>query len=353
MAPGDAWKKQVSYDKMVNDLRNVLKDERIGTVAPAEPERNPEPKPAPARSTNRGNRRRLRTRTNKAKAKATPHGDPDSDCEMRVVCTTDLTGEIAKEAAKNKENAGRNRSTAMAVKLDAEISKNLCLKRGEKADGDLAFVPWRFLIRYAELYVGKTNTPIVEPYFDNEAIFDNQIWDFFYLYEPEDLNITPVLFVPTSQLEALLRKINEKHGIALKLPDGGHSKFIYKFRCQATPKPRYLGRTTLDAASFKTLFDLFPLPDAEDKVSFQGMDQAERDGFAKMLKRVKDSWDYTKGDGKARKTKNAFKRYESRKAWGHTTKRVQRYLGLREKAAPTNNMQGKLCLHDSWAFKFD
>lgn len=29
---------------------------------------------------------------------------------------------------------------------------------------------------------------------------------------------------------------------------------------------------------------------------------------------------------------NAIKRYENRKAWGHATKRVQRWLGLRDKA---------------------
>lgn len=337
MAPGDNYKK-LSCDEMLDNLRIALKDERISTVVLSKPEQ----KPAPAPRTPRTVRQPRRPQTNKTRA--TYNSDSDSDGEMRVVCTTDLTGEIAKQAAAGK-NSYVKKFTTIAAKLDAEASKDLGLKRGDKAGENLAFVPWKFLIRYAELYVGKTNAPTVQLYFDEDTIFENHIWDFFYVYEPEDLKASPLLFVPTSQLETLLCKINEKHGFALKLPDCASIKFFYRFGCKSTPQPRYLGRTTPDATSLSCL----PLPDPEDEVLYQtSATQVERDDFTNILKVIKKDWYLSKGDGKSKSKKNAFKRYDNRKAWGHATKRVQRYLGLREKTASMKLLRSELSLRYSW-----
>lgn len=186
---------------------------------------------------------------------------------------------------------------------------------------------------WQELYVGKTNKPIVEPYFDDDNIFDTQSWDFFYLYEPETLadNVDPILFVRTTQLEALLRKINKKHGIALTIPIGGEEvKFSRRFP-PSTPLPRYLERTTASSSYFQLLRSV-PLPDPEDDLS--KATQADREEFEEEIKRCKQSWDGAHGKGKGSKSrKNAITRYENRKAWGYATKRVQRWLGLRQKAA--------------------
>ncbi|KAJ4391400.1 hypothetical protein N0V93_005017 [Gnomoniopsis smithogilvyi] len=228
-------------------------------------------------------------------------------------------------------------SRAEAVKLDAEAFGDLGLKIGEKASELETFVPWRFLVRYAELYVGKANTPTVEPYFDEANIFNTQAWDLFYLYEPETLadGVDPILFVRTSQLEALLRKINKKHGFALTIPVGGNEvKFNRHFPC-STPLPRYLDRTNA-FSSYPQLLHSVPLPDPEDDLS--KATQADREEFAEVISRCKQSWDGAHGKGKGSKSrKSAVTRYESRKAWGHATKRVQRWLGLREKAAAVVN----------------
>lgn len=343
MAPGDAWKKKVSNDEMLNRLKIALQDARVGTVALSKPELTPQPKPVTAHQASRAVRQPHRSRSKKATALV--NSDSDSNDEMRMVCTTDLTGEIAK-AEVARRNRWKKDHAATTTKLNAgEALESFGLRCGEVASEKLAFVPWKFLVRYAELYVGKANTPIVEPYFDGNAVFENQIWDFFYLYEPEDLNAAPICFVPTSQLEMLLSKINEKHSISLKVPDGSYSKFFYKFASsQSTPQPRYLGRTSLDATSFKGLLDGLPLPDPEDEVIYALTTEIEHDGFAKTLKKIKDSWGCSKGDGKTKSKKSAFKRYDNRKAWGHTTKRVQRYLGLRKKSASARTLSGKLTL---------
>lgn len=183
-----------------------------------------------------------------------------------------------------------------------------------------------------ELYVGKTNKPVVEPYFDESNIFDTQAWDFYYLYEPETLadNVDPILFVRTAQLEALLRKINKKHGFALSIPVGGNEvKFSRQFPC-SSPVPRYLSRTNA-CSSYAQLLHSVPLPHPEDDLS--KATEADHEEFAEVIKRCKQSWDGAHGTGKRSKARqSAITRYENRKAWGHATKRVQRWLGLRKKA---------------------
>lgn len=239
-----------------------------------------------------------------------------------------------------EKKSGPPITRAEAAKLDADAFKDLGLKIGDKAGKQDAFVPWKFAMRYCELYVGKTNTPVVEPYFTYENVFSCQNWDFFYLYEPDALTEDAILFVPTSQLEAYLRLIDKKHNLQLTIPQGGNEhKFFIQFGWLSTPQPRYLGRTG-GVESYNKLVCTLPLPDPEDDLEKATM--AEKEEFASILKKVKESCVGGKGDGKGFKSrKNAFKRYENRKAWGHTTKRVQRYLGLRNKGASVVSHAGR------------
>lgn len=259
--------------------------------------------------------------------------DSESESEMMGRgCVTDLTGQVAKqkEMVKRSVAVGKAVSAKEAAKLDQEAFRDLGLNQGDKPDQDEPMIPWKFLVRYGELYVGKANTPIVEPYFDPSSILENQDWDVFYLYEPADLSAEPIFFVPTCQLDAYLRKINKKEGIALTIPGGGNEvKFCRLFGWLSTPKPRYLGRTNGDG-SLQKLAAAIPLPEPEDDLS--KAPQAEQEGFVTLLENIKQSCTGGNGNGKgSRARKKAMTRYENRKAWGHTTKRVQRYLGLREK----------------------
>lgn len=182
------------------------------------------------------------------------------------------------------------------------------------------------------MFVGKKNTPTVEPYFNEDNIFKDQSWDIFYLYEPETLadNTDPILFATTVQLEAFLRKINIKHNFALTIPDEGNEiKFARQFPL-TTPQPRFLTRTTEDSL-YHQMLRCCPLPHREDDMS--QATQADREAFADVLKRCKDSWSSVHGKGKGSQSrKKAMMRYETRKVWGHASKRVQRWLGLRGKA---------------------
>lgn len=272
--------------------------------------------------------------TSKTKA-AAASSTLDSESESEMIgknCTTDLTGDIAMQKNMAKRGIRKHKDTispGMAAKLEREAFKDLGLKLGDEAAKHEVVVPWKFLVRYAELYVGKTNTPIVEPYFEPSDILENQDWDIYYLYEPADLLADPILFVPTCQLDAYLCKINTKLDLTLRIPGGGNEiQFARQFGWLSTPQPRYLGRTNGDG-SLQKLAAAVPLPDPEDDPA--KATQAERDEFSSLLENIKKSCVGGKGNGKGSKArKKAYHRYESRKAWGKVTKRVQRYLGLRE-----------------------
>lgn len=189
-----------------------------------------------------------------------------------------------------------------------------------------------------ELYVGKRNTPLVEPYFQSDKLFSIQPWDFFYLYELEKLNnhqddTDTILFVRTVQFEALLRKINRKHKINLTIPDGGNEvKFARQFP-DPGPQPRFLCRKMpTSAIAFDHMVRCCPLPHpADDLCNF---DPTVREGFNLAVQRCKDSWDRAQTNkGRNKSKKKGIARYDTRKAWGHASKRVQRWLGLRRKAA--------------------
>lgn len=173
-------------------------------------------------------------------------------------------------------------------------------------------------------------------------MLDKQHWDLFYLYDPRDLEADPFIFVPLRQVEAYLRLINKKEGIALTIPQDNEHRFALKFGSLRTQQPRYLG-STWGPGSFNQLLGTIPLPNPEDEHSPDAY-QNERDDFSNLLRSIKESWVLTKGKGKNKdKSKRmAEKRKLDHKEWGRMTKRVQRYLGLRQTTSAGVNLAGKL-----------
>lgn len=238
-----------------------------------------------------------------------------------------------RKRGKSGRFANNEPANSSAAEQDTTDLQDLDLKQGEKAPEKMAFVPWKFLVRYPEMYVGKANNTLVAPYFEEDQLFRNLAWDFFYLFEPDERVEHPILLVPTRQLDTLLRRINAQHMITLSIPGGANEgKFYRRFGGMGTPRPRYLGRTS-DVASYKTLVAITPLPEPEDDLT--KLTQIQRDEFTDLVQKCKESWKGSGGKGKKGKKKKAEKRLENRKGWGHQTKRIQRYMGLREKVSPS------------------
>lgn len=326
--------------KEIENLSKMFGDQNIWEP-PAPPPKKAEP--GPPRPPQRDSRPRGRQNNRKPKVVVPP--DSSSDDEYSEMKTRNCANKVLpRTSGKGVGRSGKSASNSGPAAFseseqDTNALQDLGLNEGDKSPKGEAFIAWNFLVRYPEMFVGKGNKPNVTPYFEEKALFENQQWDFFYLFEPDERVEDPILLVPTRQLGALLRRINRQLKIKLTIPGGGNEKKFYtRFGILDTPVPRYLGRTD-NFASYKKLLRVVPQPEAEDDLT--GLTQIQRDEFADIVKKTKESWQGT-GKGKGKSKKRAEKRFGERKEWGRTTKRVQRYLGLREKASPFTNYRGKM-----------
>lgn len=97
---------------------------------------------------------------NKFKEDGEPHLSEDSESEMMGRGNTSGSKMVATRSTQKADQNSQLRDGEEA-RLDKEAFKTIRLKKGEKADKDESLTSWNFVVRYAELYVGKTNFPKV------------------------------------------------------------------------------------------------------------------------------------------------------------------------------------------------
>ncbi|KAK1826246.1 hypothetical protein QBC39DRAFT_27157 [Podospora conica] len=196
-------------------------------------------------------------------------------------------------------------------------------------EGDI-FCPWHLVRAYPGAFVGKANGERCAPYFTLEALHNNRVWDFYYIHNPKNSKLSPVLFVPTFQFKHLLDVINNKLSTLLSIPHGFVAeKFELQFGVGGTPRPRFLGRSA-SVQDFERLTKTFPPihPDDNPKKLGPGPQAMFESIMAAASKKV--------GSKANKSQKNMKKRMTNRKAWGQSVKRIQRYLGLRETITGTS-----------------
>ncbi|KAK3375320.1 hypothetical protein B0H63DRAFT_482574 [Podospora didyma] len=267
-------------------------------------------------------------------ASATPSHDYDDDDDsahmifgVRHLKMDELPPQTRSyKLSKARELASEERDVVRDVpRLEKVGWPDTGLKPGDKSPAGATFVPWRFVTDYPLMYVGKRNSVLAAPLFEPEGIHQNRIWDFFYIHQPPDLDSKPVLFVPTYQFQHLLDVVNAKLEINLTIPHGVNSnKFTISFGIGNTPLPRFLGRST-SLEAFESLCEA--IPPANPRDSLEQATQYGRDEFLKLLSSINNP----KKKPQKSSEKNRLKRIQNHKAWGRSIKRVQRYLGLREK----------------------
>ncbi|TLS29772.1 hypothetical protein PpBr36_00454 [Pyricularia pennisetigena] len=198
------------------------------------------------------------------------------------------------------------------------------LGRGQLAPREESFTPWSLVERYPANFIGNGNRPAASPYFGTPAVYNNQIWDFYYIQNPSPGRL-PVLLVPTKQLQHLLKYTNAALGINLTIPIGTNAdKFKVWFGLGGTPRPRFLGRTT----SLDEFLALPALASLRENNPLNGVTSQAQQQFRELIDGLSNVQAFKKGD--AKKKKRAIQRVADRQKWGLTTKRVQRYLGLRQ-----------------------
>lgn len=143
----------------------------------------------------------------------------------------------------------------------------------------------------------------------------------FYLQLPQTNK--GIILIPTCEFECFLGDLNQKYALRLKIPPGKNAKlFRFSFPPKQMPQPRYLGQPLTVAC-----YDHFRanIPQTKHK------NFPENRFTAKIYSLLAVADDVNLSHGKKSKKDKAHKAPERRKKWGRTTKRVQRYLGLRKK----------------------
>ncbi|OWP06572.1 hypothetical protein B2J93_1213 [Marssonina coronariae] len=221
------------------------------------------------------------------------------------------------------------------------------LELGQLAPEGMSFVPWTALKKYPFTYIGHGNRQkvkgahllacgpdadqrqVCECFFDGGKI-SNAPWDFFYIYRgPSDLNLQPILLVPTEQVETFLARINQTLNIGLTVPSGGaNGTFQVTFTNDGTPQPRYLGNS-IDSKMAETLRNNVPPHYYKLNGELGAVGTPSDRSLAAFRAKIELMTIAQKGKKTASKEKQKRERIEKQQAWHHSIKRIQRYLGLR------------------------
>ena len=210
--------------------------------------------------------------------------------------------------------------------------KETGLIQGDMSAPAQTFVPWRLVREYPNMFVGKANSQRAAPFFNTLAALHDKgrVWDLFYAHYPPDSDKRHVIFVPTYQFQHLLDVINAILDTNLTIPPGANEKrFKMVFGAGNGPRPQFLGRTTT-ADSWNSLVDATPEPDGG--FNWENVTPAGKDEFLELLALAHRGSSKEKSSEKSRQ-----KRVVNHRAWGRSTKRVQRYLGLRQKTAAADS----------------
>ncbi|KAL8420064.1 hypothetical protein RB594_003007 [Gaeumannomyces avenae] len=216
----------------------------------------------------------------------------------------------------------------------SQMSEPLRLVAREISPSGWVFTPWEIVLKYPRHFVGNANRGPASPYFQAPAVLDNQIWDFFYV-QPLALDEKPVLLVPVANVNHLLDYVNAALGIRLTVPVGDSAaKFNVQFGIGNTPRPRYLGRSASSADFDRLREELSSMrPTAEPLEGATGQAIELFRDLVDGLCRFSDN-----KNGAAKRKKKARQRVAARQQWGRATKRVQRYLGIRQKTRGRNTI---------------
>ncbi|CAD6442831.1 d7b7b35d-8a93-49ab-8a4f-0ef94b5017f3 [Sclerotinia trifoliorum] len=239
--------------------------------------------------------------------------------------------------ARMRAGMNQNQYGSSAPLLYPELGSNdfpeyKALEYGQLAAEGERFCSWKTVTQYPYQYVGNGNRPKVTERFFNNGKCYFQTWDFFYLYRlKEESNQSPIFLVPTKQVEYFLAVINRSLGINLTIPSGSKGAFEAVFNNDGTPYPRYLGRALNKNMADELRENVPPRYyklDGEPPITEPPVDTSFEAFRAKIA-----AMNLTAKNKKAQnKERQKVERFAKQRSWRGSTKRVQRYLGLRKRS---------------------
>ncbi|GKT44033.1 good for full DBP5 activity protein 2 [Colletotrichum spaethianum] len=206
------------------------------------------------------------------------------------------------------------------------------LKAGDLSEEGMTFVSWDLVQRYSTSFIGKTNRPKAQPFFDDMT--EEQTWDFFYVYHPQALDRTPYIFVPTKQFQHFLDVVNASIQTRLAIPLGKPGEMFYiTFGSSCTIRPKYIARSA-SHSEYRALRNAVPPPEKDDAL-------ADATTFGKeMLLSLLNIHNNYKGAN----TKNKKKKQEKAQYRDESLYDAQLFLGLRPKASEIAEKEKEVAL---------
>lgn len=157
----------------------------------------------------------------------------------------------------------------------------------------------------------------------------------FYIHDP-CLQRDPLILVPTAQFEHFLDTVNAHLGVSLSVPKHGKNSEMFQvvFEGLGLPRPRFMGRITTESMYTEIKKHLGNADDNYQQYNASTLQcfKGEMDDIYKFLQSPRRA--------KKDPEKKRQSWIQTQKTWGRTTKRVQRYLGLRTRTAYNSDEGG-------------
>ncbi|KAK6863956.1 hypothetical protein PG995_000484, partial [Apiospora arundinis] len=209
-------------------------------------------------------------------------------------------------------------------------SASIDLEKDGLAPEGLLLCPFRLVKQYPYKYVGTMNRQKVQEFFENnlfKGTLPHICINRFYIHDPCSKR-APLLLVPTADFEEFLHGANQELRTLLAIPNGSNSE-NFNLGFDGCPRPQFAGKVETEDAYYALQTKL--AQSNHDYSYLQpaalGFFKQEMDNIYESVKRPK-----MKKDPAAQRAKMIAKQ----KGFSQTTKRVQRYLGLRTRTAYTH-----------------
>ncbi|KAI9839010.1 MAG: hypothetical protein M1837_002297 [Sclerophora amabilis] len=314
------------------------------------------------------------SRSNSLPSMPLPESDTSKDAEHHK---EDI--EPVFEVLSGNETGSRNMETQEGVKTSASLASNQSIplsrdactptvfsgetaeermadtfspfrQRGQLTSPGQSFCPILAVAKYPYRHINKEGQDEVAQAFFVEGRFWERDWDIYYLHPPFFLSPKPLLLVPSFQVQGFLNAINTALKTNLVFPyQSEQLGFLLKFTNDNTPLPRYLGLS-------KSRMEFQKLEKRVPQESFQLKDEPPQllrpsdRSLAAFRKKMERAIDATKNKSKASKAKKREERLQKQQGWRRQIKRVQRYLGLRQRLQdlPVMDVPQPVTTTDSW-----
>ncbi|KAK8035966.1 qde-2-interacting protein [Apiospora marii] len=204
-------------------------------------------------------------------------------------------------------------SAQAATALVQAFSATSTLKTDDIAPEGLLLCPFKLVRQFPYKHVGSINRQKVQDFF-MECVFESEEWNIR----------APLLLVPTAEFEEFLQYVNRELRVLLTVPTGKDSE-NFSLRFPGCTRPQFAGKV-----GSKDAYDALKSKLAQSSPNYSNLHPAALGSFKDEIDKIYES---VKKPKKKDPAVQRAKIMAKQKRFGQTTKRVQRYLGLRTRTA--------------------